>query len=74
MEAAVDVRETSCVDAVAELTDGVGADLVIEAAGYDETRYQPTIEHNHRTRWCGAPLPRMCDSFSDDGTSVKLTA
>lgn len=40
VDAAVDVHETSFVDAVAEFTDGVGADLVIEAAGYDETRIQ----------------------------------
>ncbi|RTL63674.1 MAG: hypothetical protein EKK42_27800 [Pseudonocardiaceae bacterium] len=36
----VDVRETSFVDAVMETTAGLGADLVVEAVGYDETRVQ----------------------------------
>ena len=40
VDAAVDVAQTPFVDAVAEMTGGVGADLVIEAAGYDETRIQ----------------------------------
>jgi L-iditol 2-dehydrogenase len=36
----VDVREGSFVEAVLDATGGVGADLVIEAVGYDETRIQ----------------------------------
>ncbi|GAY09456.1 zinc-binding dehydrogenase [Pseudonocardia sp. N23] len=36
----VDVRESSFVDAVMETTSGLGADLVVEAVGYDETRIQ----------------------------------
>lgn len=36
----VDVRRDSFVDAVMESTGGEGADLVIEAVGYDETRVQ----------------------------------
>ena len=36
----VDVTERPFVDAVLEATGGTGADLVIEAVGYDETRIQ----------------------------------
>jgi L-iditol 2-dehydrogenase len=36
----VDVTEGSFVEAVRDATGGVGADLVIEAVGYDETRIQ----------------------------------
>jgi L-iditol 2-dehydrogenase len=36
----VDVTERSFVEAVLETTGGVGADLAIEAVGYDETRIQ----------------------------------
>ena len=36
----VDVTEGSFVEAVREATGGAGADLVIEAVGYDETRIQ----------------------------------
>jgi L-iditol 2-dehydrogenase len=39
-DVAVDVTERSFVEAVLEATGGLGADLVIEAVGYDETRIQ----------------------------------
>jgi L-iditol 2-dehydrogenase len=53
----VDVTEGSFVEAVLDVTGGVGADLVIEAVGYDETRIQclRAVRPRGRVGYFGVP-------------------
>lgn len=53
----VQVPDRGFVDAVMEETGGVGADLVVEAVGYDETRVQclEAVRSNGRVGYFGFP-------------------
>jgi L-iditol 2-dehydrogenase len=60
----VQVPNDSFVDAVLESTDGVGADLVIEAVGLDETRIQclDAVRYQGRVGYFGFPERPTKDS------------